>query len=147
MRVKDARQTFLGIWIRRLIEGKPLLVYGDGKQVRDFNYVDDVVEALLLVAGREEANGEVYNLGADDPMTLRDTAELLVAVNDHGTYDIVPFPADRKVIDIGDYYGDYRTIRSRLGWRPRTPLLEGLRKTLAYYRQHAARYWEPEYVS
>jgi UDP-glucose 4-epimerase len=142
MRVKDARQTFLGIWIRRLVEGHPLVVYGDGKQVRDFNYVDDVVDALLLVAASDEANGETYNLGADDPITLKDTAELLIAINGHGTYDIVPFPEDRKMIDIGDYYGDYRKIRSRLCWRPLTPFGEGLRKTLAFYHQHATHYWE-----
>ncbi len=92
MRVRDARQTFLGIWIRRLIEGKPVLVFGDGKQVRDFNYVDDVVDALLMAEGSDDANGEIFNLGSDDPISLKDTAKLLIDTNSAGTYEIVPFP-------------------------------------------------------
>lgn len=142
MRVKDARQTFLGIWIRKIIEGKAVQVFGEGKQVRDFNYVDDVVSALLIAAESDDANGEIYNLGADDPITLKDTAELLVQTNGKGAFEIVPFPEDRKNIDIGDYYADYRKIRARLGWKPVTPLEEGLKKTLDYYSQYSPYYWE-----
>jgi UDP-glucose 4-epimerase len=145
MRVKDARQTFLGIWIRRLIEGEPILVFGDGKQVRDFNYVDDAVDAFLLAAESEDANGEIYNLGADDPINLKDTAELLIKINGGGTYEIVPFPEDRKVIDIGDYYGDYRKIRSKLGWKPAVTLEEGLKKTLDFYHKFHEHYWEVDH--
>ncbi|MBP8644773.1 MAG: GDP-mannose 4,6-dehydratase [Syntrophobacteraceae bacterium] len=144
MRVKDARQTFLGIWIRRIIEGQPLLVFGDGKQIRDFTYVDDVIEAILLCAASEDANGEIFNLGADDPLTLRDTAETMIRVNGGGTYQIVPFPEDRKSIDIGDYYADYRKIRAKLGWKPTTRLEEGLRRTIGYYRQFSNHYWEAD---
>ena len=145
MRVKDARQTFLGIWIRRLIEGEPILVFGDGKQVRDFNYVDDAVDAFLLAAESEDANGEIYNLGADDPINLKDTAELLIKINGGGTYEIVPFPEDRKVIDIGDYYGDYRKIRSKLGWKPAVTLEDGLKKTLDFYHKFHEHYWEVDH--
>jgi UDP-glucose 4-epimerase len=141
MRVKDARQTFLGIWLRRIIEGKPILVFGDGKQIRDFNYVDDVINALLLAATSEDANGEIYNLGADDPINLKNTAELLLKVNGAGSYEIVPFPTDRKVIDIGDYYGDYRKLHSNLEWKPVTPLAEGLKRTLDFYKQFYKHYW------
>jgi len=144
MRVKDARQTFLGIWIRRIIEGKPILVFGDGKQIRDFNYVDDAVNAFLLAAESEDANGEIYNLGADDPINLKQTAEMLIKVSGEGTYEIVPFPQDRKVIDIGDYYGDYRKIRSRLGWKPEITLEEGLGRTLDFYRRFHGHYWETD---
>lgn len=145
MRVKDARQTFLGVWIRNIIEDKPVLVFGDGRQIRDFNYVDDVVEALLFCACSEEANGEIFNLGADDPINLKDTAELLIQVAGTGSYEVVPFPADRKVIDIGDYYADYRRIRAKLGWKPVVSLQEGLRRTLSYYREHATHYWEADH--
>ncbi|MNX91377.1 dTDP-glucose 4,6-dehydratase [compost metagenome] len=146
MRVKDARQTFLGIWVRRMVEGRPIQVFGDGKQIRDFNYVDDVVEALLLAAASDEANGEIFNLGADDPINLKDTAELLIKVTGSGSYEIIPFPPERKAIDIGDYYADYRRIRSKLGWKPRTSLEDGLRQTVEYYRANASHYWEPDHA-
>ena len=144
MRVKDARQTFLGIWIRSLIENKPILVFGDGKQIRDFNYIDDVVDSLLLCAASDEANGQVYNLGADDPINLLDTAKLLIEINGGGDHRVVPFPEDRKIIDIGDYYADYRKIRSQLGWKPRVSLAEGIKKTLDYYKKFSSYYWDRE---
>jgi UDP-glucose 4-epimerase len=142
MRVKDARQTFLGIWIRLLNEGKPIEIYGDGTQVRDFNYVDDVVEAFLLAGASEKANGEVFNLGADDPISLRDLARLLVELNGKGKYRFIPFPPERQFIDIGDYFGDYGKIRSALGWVPKMSLRDGLNRILTYYREHGEKYWE-----
>ncbi len=144
MRVKDARQTFLGVWVRNIIQGKPIQVFGDGKQIRDFNYVDDVVHALLLAALSEKANGEIFNLGAEDPISLSDTADLLLSIHGSGAKEFVQFPSDRKTIDIGDYYGDYRKIRARLGWKPTTSLDEGLRKTLPYYQEFAQSYWDVE---
>ncbi len=140
MRIKDARQTFLGIWVRNILEGKPLLVYGDGKQIRDFNYVDDVVEALMVAAISPEANGEIFNLGADDPISLTETAKLMIDAAGKGSSQLIPFPDERKVIDIGDYYGDYRKIRARLGWKPKRSLAEGLRLTLEYYQEHFPHY-------
>jgi UDP-glucose 4-epimerase len=141
MRVKDARQTFLGIWIRRIIEGQPIDVFGDGTQLRDFNYVDDVVNVMLQCAISQEANGQVFNLGSDETINLRDLAALLVQVNGGGEYRLVPFPPDRKVIDIGDYYADFSRIRGRLGWAPHVGLREGLARTLEFYRQHRQYYW------
>ncbi len=141
MRVVDARQTFLGIWLRRLIEGDELLVYGDGEQKRDFNYVDDVVEALLLAAAHPQAVGEIYNLGGEEVVSLNALAGLLVELNGGGHYRHVPFPAGQQAIDIGDYSGDFGRISRTLGWRPRTPLRDGLARTLAYYREHGAHYW------
>lgn len=140
MRVKDARQTFLGIWIKRLLSGEAILVYGDGNQVRDYNYVGDVVDAMLRSAISDNAYGEVFNLGADDPMSLKSTAECLVQSVTNGYYELVPFPNDLKKIDIGDYYGDFRKIRSRLNWRPRVRFDEGIRNTIEYYRHNISHY-------
>jgi UDP-glucose 4-epimerase len=141
MRVKDARQTFLGIWIKRVLDEEPLLVFGDGLQIRDFTYVDDCVDALLLAAVTNGAQGQIFNLGGQETINLRNLAALLVEVNGGGSYECVPFPSDRKLIDIGDYYGDYRLIQGRLGWQPRVDLREGLRQTLAFYRENRAYYW------
>ncbi|BCA54779.1 putative UDP-glucose 4-epimerase [Nitrospira sp. KM1] len=141
MRVVDARQTFLGIWIRQLLDGSPITVYGEGRQIRDFNYVEDVVDALLLAASAPQAVGEIFNLGDDHPVSLMDTAELLVRLHRHGRYQMVPFPAERKQIDIGDYYGDYRKIAVCLKWKPSTSLSDGLRQTLEFYAKHYQHYW------
>jgi len=141
MRVKDARQTFLGIWIRRVIEGLPFDIFGDGMQVRDFNYVDDVVDAILMCASTDEVNGQVYNLGSDETINFNDLAALLVSVNGSGEYRLVPFPSERKPIDIGDYYADYRRIRGKLGWIPQVNLRDGLAHTLDYYHQYHDHYW------
>ena len=143
MRVVDARQTFLGIWLRRVLDGQELLVYGDGQQKRDLNYVDDAVEALLLAAASDAAIGEIYNLGAADVISLRDLAALLVELNGAGAYRLVPFPPEQKVIDIGDYYGDYGKIQQALGWQPRVSLREGLTRSLAFYRDHLWKYVGP----
>lgn len=141
MRVVDARQTFLGIWIRNLLEGRPIAIFGSGAQVRDFNYVDDVVDALLLAASSEEADGEIYNLGEEHPLSLKETAELLIQCYGRGSYKLVPFPPERQSIDIGDYYGDFRKISGQLGWKPSVSPEDGLERTLNYYGKHGHRYW------
>ena len=141
MRVRDARQTFLGVWIRNLIDGKPIQVFGDGLQLRDFNFVDDVVDAFLAAATRREAAGQVFNLGSEEVINLRDLAAMLVDIHGGGRYEIVPFPPERKAIDIGDYFSDFAKARAGLGWQPVTGLAAGLRKTLAYYAEHHAAYW------
>lgn len=144
MRVKDARQTFLGIWIRRIIEGKPIEVYGDGKQRRDFNFVTDVVEGLLRAAASAESEGHVFNLGHWEHLSLEELAALLVHLNGEGQYELIPFPADRKAIDIGDYYSDFSNVQKVLGWTPEVLLETGLAETLTYYRKNHAHYWAPE---
>ncbi len=141
MRVKDDRQTFLGVWFMRLIEGLPLRVFGDGAQIRDFNYVDDVVEAMLLCAVDPHADGQVFNLGAPDPINLRDMAALMVATHGSGRSEIVPFPPERKAIDIGSYYSDYQLITETLGWQPHVALKEGVARTLEFYAEHRKHYW------
>ena len=142
MRVKDDRQTFLGIWIRRLIEGQPIQIFGDGAQQRDFNFVDDAVDALLLAASSSAADGEVFNLGHGERVSLRQLAEMLVQANDGaGEFRLVPFPPDRRAIDIGDYYGDIAKIERALRWTPKVRLAQGLAATLDYYKAHRAHYW------
>ena len=142
MRVKDARQMFLGIWVRRLVEGQPIQVFGDGSQVRDFNHVDDCVDALLLAAQSDVAYGKVYNLGSAEVISLKDLAHLMVSLGYGGAYEMVPFPPDRRAIDIGDYYGDFALIQRELGWSPKVSLSVGLKQTVDFYRRHAPHYWE-----
>ena len=139
MRIKDARQTFLGVWLRLIAQGKPFEVWG-GEQLRDFTYVDDAVDALLLAAARDESNGEVFNLGGLAVLSLTELADLLIEVAGAGEYAVHEFPADRKRIDIGDYYADDRRIKERLGWEPKVAEREGLTRTLAHYQTHLDAY-------
>jgi UDP-glucose 4-epimerase len=140
MRIKDARQTFLGIWIRNVLQQKPFEVWG-GQQLRDYTYVDDCVDALQLAANDKTAIGQIYNLGGcGQPVSLLETAETLVAAARGLGLPLAPepfvvkdYPTERKKIDIGDYYADDCKIRHQLGWEPKVDLSEGLRRTLAYY--------------
>jgi UDP-glucose 4-epimerase len=139
MRIKDARQTFVGLWIRQLLENKPIEVWG-GAQLRDFTDVEDAVEAFLMVAASSETKGQVYNLGGSETITLEDLAKRMVEINGAGDYSIREFPADRRAIDIGDYYGDFSKIRSQLGWAPQKSLHETIESTLNYYREAISHY-------
>ncbi len=138
MRVKDARQTFLGVWVRLAIEGKPFEVW-EGHQLRDFTFVDDAVEAFLLAAASEAANGEIFNLGGDCVVSLKELAEMVIEISG-SEYITRSYPAERKRIDIGDYYADFNRIRTALGWEPRTSLRDGLRQTMEFYREHLPKY-------
>jgi len=139
MRVKDARQTFVGVWIRQILEGKPIEVWG-GEQLRDFTYVDDAVEAFLLAATHPSAVGRVFNLGGVGRISLRELAGQLVDVAGRGSYRVKKFPAARRKIDIGDYYSDCSLIERELGWKPRTTIRQALTKTMAYYRKELPHY-------
>lgn len=140
MRIRDARQTFLGFWLREILTGNTLQVFGDGSQRRDLNYVDDAIAGFLLAAADDSALGQVYNLGDDRPVSLLDLAQLLVEVNGGGAYETVPFPPDRKAIEIGDFFSDFRKIERELGWRPAVDLETGLAQTLAYFREYGEHY-------
>ncbi|HVN14778.1 MAG TPA: NAD-dependent epimerase/dehydratase family protein [Anaerolineales bacterium] len=139
MRIKDARQMFVGWWFHQMLDGGELQVYGDGQQVRDLNYVGDVVDAFLLCAAHPSAQGQVYNLGAE-PIRLLDLARLMIEINGSGTYKLVPFPEERERIDIGDYYGDFSKIRAQLNWQPTIPLHKGIEQTLDFYRRYREHY-------
>ncbi|HJQ19454.1 MAG TPA: NAD-dependent epimerase/dehydratase family protein [Gemmatimonadaceae bacterium] len=139
MRVKDARQMFVGYWVRCVLEGKPFEVWG-GDQRRDISYVDDTVDAFLLAAASDAANGRVFNVGGDRPVTLRELAQLLVAANGGGEYVVREFPRDRQRIEIGDYYADTRSIAAALGWSARVALPDALDRTLHFYREHLQNY-------
>lgn len=140
MRIVDGRQTFIGLWLRRVVEDDQIEIFGDGAQIRDLNHVDDVVDALLR-SGRTAGTGEIYNLGAE-PISLLALAEKLVSLAKSGHFRTVPFPEGRRAIDIGDYHGDYRKISNALGWQPSIALDHGLLDSIDYYRSHLGRYCE-----
>jgi UDP-glucose 4-epimerase len=139
MRIKDARQNFLGIWLRRVVEGDPFEVWG-GEQRRDMVFVDDAIEAFLAAAVTSETQGRALNVGGDAPYSLAEIAAAMIAANGGGRYESKEFPPERKRIDIGDFVTDDRQFRALADWAPRVALAEGLKRSLDYYRQYLAAY-------
>jgi nucleoside-diphosphate-sugar epimerase len=140
LRIRDARQTFLGIWIRSVLEGKPFEVWG-GEQLRDLTYVDDVTDAFLAAAASPACHGGIYNIGGSPPASLRELADLVVGLaGPPAHYAIKAFPADRKQIDIGSYHADDSAFRAATGWAPRVSLEDGVRRTIDWYRSRLADY-------
>jgi nucleoside-diphosphate-sugar epimerase len=137
--LKGNKQGFAGIFIRRAIEGEKISIFGDGSQLRDFNYVDDVVEALLLSTDDERLYGKVYNLGSERRYSLLSFVEILARLC-RFEFETVPFPPDHQAIDIGDYYADSSLFRRETGWAPEVDLEEGLRRTVEYFRPRIAFY-------
>lgn len=142
LQIQNDRQGFIGVFLKRCLNGREIQIFGDGMQVRDFNYVDDVVQALVLAPLHDQCFGHVFNLGSTDRYDLLSFVQALTTLTDV-TYQLVPFPADKKLIDIGDYYGDYTAFSDVTGWQPQVNLREGLAKTLAYYQAHRIHYLNP----
>ena len=138
--MKHPRQGVLNWFVRKIIDGEKVKLYGTGEQIRDINFVDDVVWAFLLTGVSEKVWGEVYNLGGT-PISLKEYVEKLIKVNREGNFEVVPFPDNRKKIEIGDYTADFSKIKDTLGWDPAVSVEEGINKTLDYYKINKDKYW------
>jgi UDP-glucose 4-epimerase len=138
--IRHNRQGFIGWFIRKATLGERIEIFGDGLQRRDFDYVEDVVDAFLRAGASDASDGRVFNLGGLAAVSLLDLVKLMIEVAGQGSYTIVPFPEERKRIDIGDFATDSSRIRGTLGWEPQTSLQEGLTCTLAFYREHKEHY-------
>lgn len=144
--IKHNKQGFIAWFINRLILGKKISIFGDGTQLRDLNFVDDVVEAHLLAATKKEADGEIFNLGSNIHISLEDLVKKMIKIYGKGEYELVPFPEDKKKIDIGSCYCSFDKIEKKLGWRPQVSLDEGLKKTFAYYKKNKEHYLDNQKV-
>lgn len=137
--IKNERQGMAGVFLNLALRGQKLKLFGTGTQLRDFNYVSDVVDALLLAATTPACYGKMFNLGAEQPHSLVDFCEILKRLCNI-SYETIPFPADRKLIDIGDYYGSFELFHAATGWRPSISLEEGLRRSVEFFRAHGEHY-------
>jgi nucleoside-diphosphate-sugar epimerase len=140
MRIKDARQTFLGIWIRNLLEGRPIKVFGDGSQRRDYNFIDDLLDAFLLLATSDHSVGKIFNLGAGNPLSLKDTAKIMCEQVKGASFKMIPFPENRKAIDVGDFICDFSAFRNQFGWEPRVNFEEGIANTISFFKENISYY-------
>jgi nucleoside-diphosphate-sugar epimerase len=140
--IKNFRQGFIGWFVNRAITGEKIQIFGTGGQIRDFNYVDDVVDAFVRASQTRECYGGSYNLSGDkaDLLTI---AKKLIALSGKGSFEIVPFPEERKKIDIGDFYGSSDKFQKGSGWKPATSLDDGLARTVDYFKEYKKHYLEP----
>ena len=139
--VKHPRQGFVGWFIKQAIEKEEIQVFGDGQQLRSFNFIDDVVDALLLAGSDDRLNGDYFNLAGVQPVSLEEFVKILLKAAGGGSYRIVPFPPEKKVIDIGSVYSSAAKFNAVTGWKARVRIDEGLPPTLEYYRRNRAHYW------
>jgi len=136
------RQGFIAWFVRQAIDGGVIELFGDGKQKRDLVYVDDAVEALLLAGATEAAEGDIFNLGAEQPVSLAELAQELIDITGCGRVEARPFPPERRLIDIGNFYASWQKAETVLGWRPTTSLRRGLMQTIDFYKKNREYYWE-----
>jgi nucleoside-diphosphate-sugar epimerase len=138
-KISSSRCGFAGYFIYQALRGETIHVYGKGDQRRDFNHVDDVVDAILLAIASERCSGQIYNLGFNPAYSL---IEFVDALREFGKFQVetVPFPENARTIEIGDYRGDFSRFQAATGWKPRVDLRQGLARTFEFYRQHAAAY-------
>jgi len=139
--VKHPRQGFVGWFVKQAIDGEEIQLYGDGQQVRGFNYIDDVVDALLIAGVNDKVKGDYFNLGGERAVALEEFVKLLIKATGRGSYRIVPFPPDKKAIDIGSVYSSAAKFNFATGWRARVPIEEGLVRTVEYYQRYRSHYW------
>lgn len=139
--MRHPRQGILNWFLRLILDNQTIKIYGDGKQIRDSNYVDDVVDAFLLAMMMEETNGEVYNIGGI-PISLIDFIKKAIDIYGSGSYEFVPFPQESKIVEVGDYIADYTKFSKLTGWQPKTSLEEGISRTIEYYKKYRQYYWD-----
>ena len=129
-------------FIRKAIDDEMIPVFGDGRILRDFLFVEDVVECFIQVASRFQAYGEVFNVGTGIPFSFIDLAKKIVGIAGTGKVAFTEFTKERKEVEPGDYYTDIAKIRQIVGWEPKICLDEGIRRTVEFYRKYKKEYWE-----
>lgn len=139
--MKHSRQGVLNWFIRQIMDGDKVKLYGTGKQIRDINYVDDVIDALIAVGASKVGWGEAYNLGGE-AISLLDYVNKIITITGQGKVTLVPFPKDRVTIEIGDYVASYKKITKTYGWKPKVGLETGIRRTIEFYRKYKTKYWK-----
>jgi UDP-glucose 4-epimerase len=138
--IRHNRQGFIGWFIRLALEGKEIQIYGDGSQVRDFVFVDDVADAFLRAGATDDVNGDVFNVGGTEPISHSDLVAMLIDVAGQGSVKYVEWPEEKRRIDIGSFYSDSTKFMRATGWQPKVSLRDGFARTFDYYRAHFDRY-------
>ncbi len=138
--MEHSRQGVLNWFLRQILDGQNITLMGDGSQVRDCAYVDDVVHALLLLGLSDSSWGKAFNIGSF-PVSLKTFVEKAIKIVGQGSYSFIEFPEDRKRIEPGDYIADHSLLTQTVGWKPEWTLEKALAQTLQFYRENKEHYW------
>lgn len=140
--MKNNHYGVVNWFIRLAIDENTIKVFGDGQLKRDFLYVDDCVDALLMSAVNENLYGEIFNVGVDKPTTFIELAKLIIRIAGSGKWEFAPFSLERKALEPGDFYSDITKIKEAIGWYPKISLEDGLKATVDYYKRYKQYYWD-----
>jgi nucleoside-diphosphate-sugar epimerase len=139
--MKHHKYSMINWFIRLAMEGKPIRIFGDGSQVRDYIYVDDLADCFIAAAINPDCYGEVFNVGSGEGTRFREMVQIILEVVGNGTYEYVPWPEDYINVETGDYITDIGKISDTTGWTPSTCLKDGILKTYEYYKKNWSFYF------
>lgn len=138
--IKHGKYSIPGWFLRLAMEKKSIKIFGDGKQLRDYIYVDDVVLAFLLTGITNKTNGKIYNCGLGKSIKFKKMAEFVVSIVGNGKIEYVPWPKNYAKEETGSFETDISELKKDTGWKPKIELKEGIRKMFKYYKLHSKKY-------
>lgn len=139
--MKHGGYSIVNWFIRLAMDNKPIHVFGEGTQLRDYLYIDDLVEIIIRVARSGKTNGLTYNVGFGKPYRFIDMANLIVKIVTSGKIEFREWPKSYEQFETGDYYPDITSIKKDLGWEPKIDLPEGITRAYEYYKRFRFHYW------
>lgn len=139
--MKSSGYSIINWFIRQAMDDQVITIFGDGHQLRDYIYIDDLIAGIVAAAATPNTDGQIYNLGSGVPTSFKEMAETVVTGVGRGSLKQVPWPKNYDNFETGDFYADISAIKAAVNWRPTTTLIDGIKKSVDYYRQHRQHYW------
>lgn len=128
-------------FIRKAMDNEVIPIFGDGRILRDYLYIDDLVNSLVMISENEQSYGDVYNIGSGVPVSFIDLANVIIKIAGTGRVEYTDFTSERKALEPGDYYANITKIKEAIGWKPETSMEEGIKKTIEFYKKNKKNYW------
>ena len=142
--MSHSKYCMINWFLRLAMEDRPITIFGDGNQIRDYIYVDDLADAFLMAAASPKTDGEVFNIGSGTGTKFKNMAQLIVDTVKTGKIEFVPWPEKYINVETGDYVSDITKIKTALDWAPKTALDRGIESTFNYYKDFHRHYWQSE---
>lgn len=135
LRMKKQEYNIFNYFIELALQKGVLKVYGDGSQIRDYIFIEDVVNAFLAGGINKAANGEVFNVGSGVGTAFIEAAKTIVKVVGKGRIEQISWPKQAQNLETGDYIADITKIKKVLGWEPKYSLTNGIKETVSWFKQ------------